>query len=230
MIKEAPPLVDILNWDISNWSEAFTFWDHRISFIPGNLKCLELGSREGGLSLWLAAKGHHVICTDLNGDFTKAQALHKRYHVSHLVNYQNIDTTNIPYENEFDVVVFKSMLGAVGIQEGKELQRKAISEIWKAMKPGGIFLFAENLRSTRLHNYLRTKFTSWGEAWRYINREEMEEFLHEFRDIEMHSNGFLGTLGRNENQRSILGNFDRIMFDKIVPANWKYILYGYAIK
>ena len=230
MIKEAPPLKDILNWDISNMTETLTFWDHRLSFIQGQLNCLELGSDDGGISLWLATKGHKVICSSEQAETQRVRDMHAKYGVSHLITYRVIDPVEIPYDNELDLIIFKNILGKKGIQNGQAKQQMIIAEIYKALKPGGLFLFAEHLKATRLHNYLRTKFNSLGEAWRYINRKEMEDFLSDFRDLEMHSNGFLGTLGRNENQRSILGNFDRVVFDRIVPADWKYILYGYAIK
>ena len=34
--------------------------------------------------------------------------------ISSLIIYQDIDATNIPYENYFDIIVFKSIIGGIG--------------------------------------------------------------------------------------------------------------------
>jgi len=44
--------MDIINWDISNWSKAITYREKHIPFKNKNYICLEVGGREGGLSLW----------------------------------------------------------------------------------------------------------------------------------------------------------------------------------
>ncbi len=48
-------LVDIITWDIYNWSECLNYWP---KYINGkSLQCLELGAKSGGLSLWLSMNG-----------------------------------------------------------------------------------------------------------------------------------------------------------------------------
>src|ERR1043165_4321410 len=93
----ARPLTsDIIEWDVSNWSVALDYWRQATSLELSNSQALELGARNGGLSLWLAANGCHVTCSDLHGPTPQARKLHRRYDVSHLITYEPIDAVNIP--------------------------------------------------------------------------------------------------------------------------------------
>jgi SAM-dependent methyltransferase len=191
---------------------------------------LELGGREGGLSLWLALKGKEVFCSDLKDVKFTAEPLHIRHEVNKLITYRDIDATNIPYNNHFDIIVFKSILGGIGSHDKKELQKKVFKEIHKALKPGGKLLFAENLIASPLHRQLRKMFVSWGETWRYISLKEIHEFLHEYKSFSLKATGVLAAFGRNESQRNFLSGMDDFLSNKICPDNWKYIVYGIAEK
>ncbi|MEP7167970.1 MAG: methyltransferase domain-containing protein [Bacteroidota bacterium] len=220
---------DIVQWDIKSWSNALTFWDKNIEW--NKIKCgLELGGRQGGLSLWLSLKGIVTICSDLENVKKTAQPLHNRYNTSSLIKYQDIDATDIPYENFFDVIVFKSIIGGIGRNGNYEIQKKVFAEIYKALKPGGKLLFAENLLASSFHQWLRKKFVNWGNSWRYVSIKEMKEFLKEFSSCDLKVTGVVGVLGRNESERNFLASIDEIILDKVCPDNWKYIIYGIAEK
>lgn len=224
------PVKEILQWDTVNWSKALEFWERNISPEEKNLKCLELGCREGGLSLWLALKGYSVVASDLHDAGTTASPLHRKYHVEDRITYLDINALSIPYENYFDIVVFKSILGGIGRNGNKENQSEVIRQIHKALKPGGKLFFAENTRATKIHEFARKKFTGWGQSWRYVSVQEMGEFLRPFSGYSMNSAGFTGTFGRTENQKAILGYIDRYFFNWMMPRSWKYIVYGVAKK
>ncbi len=147
---------DIIQWDIKSWSKALGYWDSNIDWSKVQ-NGLELGGRQGGLSLWLALKGKQTICSDLKDT---AEPLHLRYNVTSLIEYQDIDATNIPYENHFDIKVFKSIIGGIGRNYNYEIQQKVFKEIYKALKPGGKLLFAENLIASSVHQKLRKKFVN----------------------------------------------------------------------
>ena len=147
---------DIIQWDVRSWSEALKYWEQHVNWSTIH-NGLELGGREGGLSLWLALKGIKTVCSDLHGVKEAASPLHQRYDVSSLITYKDIDATNIPYENHFDVIAFKSIIGGIGRNDNIEMQKKTFSEIYKALKPGGKLLFAENLAASPLHQTLRKK-------------------------------------------------------------------------
>jgi SAM-dependent methyltransferase len=221
-------LADVVQWDVRSWSRAIHFWDRAVDWSRVET-CLELGGRQGGLSLWLASKGKRVVCSDLKDVRSTALEHHRQYQFDALVDYQDIDATAIPYEDHFDVIAFKSVLGGIG-RGGKQLQQRVLDEIHKALKPGGKLLFAENLAASRLHRYVRERFVDWGRAWRYVTLDEMREFLRDYARREMHATGVLATFGRNERQRRLLAAIDQGLLNYVTPSGWKYIVYGIAEK
>jgi 2-polyprenyl-3-methyl-5-hydroxy-6-metoxy-1,4-benzoquinol methylase len=56
---------DIIGWDIDNWSKFLLFCERFLDHNPAGKQALEVGAREGGLSLYLALKGYEVVCSDL---------------------------------------------------------------------------------------------------------------------------------------------------------------------
>lgn len=230
-MTRTPGVTDFVEWDVPNWSIALDFWTRHSSRRLEGCRALELGSRNGGLSLWLALNGAEVVCSDVRGPSQRAARSHREAGVESTVRYEAIDATHIPYEAEFDFVVFKSMLGAVGARgRGASAQAAAIAEMHKALKPGGELLFAENLVGSPLHQYLRRRFISWGNSWRYVSVTEMREFLHPFRHVEFCTAGVAGVLGRSPRQRNMLGGLDRAVLNHVVPGDWRYMIAGVATK
>jgi len=220
---------DILQWDVKSWSKALDYWDNHIEWDKMKIG-IELGGRQGGLSLWLALKGKETICSDLKDVEITAAHLHKQHNISSLIKYQDIDATNIPYENFFDLIVFKSIIGGIGHNDNMEQQQKVFDEIYKALKPGGKLLFAENLIASSFHQRLRNKFVNWGSSWRYVSIKEMNGFLKKFSSHKIKTTGVIATFGRNEKQRQYLAIIDELLLNKICPDKWKYIDYGIAEK
>ncbi len=221
---------DIIEWDVTNWSNALFYWDSVIDIKNKGYNCLELGARRGGLSLWLSLNGNKVICSDLTNPATTAIPLHNKYKIAvQNITYKAIDATNIPYEEYFDIIAFKSILGGIG-KNGFSAQQKVINEIYNALKKGGVFIFAENLKGSTIHQFFRKRFNNWSTYWRYISIKELEKLLKKFSFYEYKTAGFLGTLGRNECQRNFLGILDKLFFQKILSNNNLYIVYGIAKK
>ena len=54
---------DIVQWDVATWKHALHFWTGGTPALDSKTG-LELGSRDGGLSLFLALKGCRVVCSD----------------------------------------------------------------------------------------------------------------------------------------------------------------------
>ncbi|MEW6774416.1 MAG: class I SAM-dependent methyltransferase [Bacteroidota bacterium] len=220
---------DIVQWDINSWSVALDIWDKDIDW-SNKKTALEIGARNGGLSLWLALKNIDVICSDIENPQALALPLHQKYNVQHLISYQSIDATQIPFENYFDIIVFKSVLGGIGRNNNFQLQQKAIQEMHKALKKDGVLLFAENLVASPFHQKLRKKFVKWGNEWRYLNLNELKILLNIFSSYQIKTTGFLAAFGPKESQRKFLSYLDKLIFNHIVPDNYKYIAYGFAIK
>lgn len=145
---------DIIGWDVVNWSKALSFWERQTDLHKRPLKCLELRSHKGGLSLWQAQKGHSVICSDLESPEKSAKIIHDKY-PNLEISYASINALEIPYENEFDIIIFKSILGGVPRDNNDENKKIALQQIYKALKPEGKLLFAENLQATKTHQFMR---------------------------------------------------------------------------
>jgi SAM-dependent methyltransferase len=220
-------LQKFVEWDVRNWSAALDFWLANSTQNLSESRVLELGTDYGGLSLWFASQGARVISSDLNGVRREAVERHAQSECAPLIEHLAVDATQIPFENEFDVVVFKSVLGGI---TPKERQARALREIHKALKPGGELFFAENLVASPVHMFFRRRAIKWGKTWRYVTAEEMREFLAPFAETRLATNGFAGTFGRTEAQRSLLALGDRLIFDRLVPDRWKYIMTGVARK
>jgi SAM-dependent methyltransferase len=180
---------DIIQWDVRSWSKILPYWEQQVDWKSVH-QCLEIGGREGGLSLWLGLKGKQTLCSDLKNTEETAARLNAKYQLGPVVTYEDINATSIPYENHFDLIVFKSILGGIGYGGDKAEQQKVFDQIHKALKPGGKVLFAENLTATLLHCQLRKRFVKWGSGWRYVSVQEMQEFLDKFSsaDIRIHRN------------------------------------------
>lgn len=220
---------DIIEWDILNWSKALRFWQSHVP-LGAKLKCLELGSRRGGLSLWLANYGNDVICSDLESPENQAVILHQKYQYKGKIKYMAIDAMNIPFGNYFDIIVFKSILGGISRNGNSHLNQKVIDEVFKALKPGGKLLFAENLEASTIHRFFRKRLTRWGKYWNYLTIDEVPMMFKKYENVSFESAGFLGAFGRNEWQRSILGQLDTIIFDKFLSRKMRYVVFGVATK
>jgi len=220
---------DIIEWDVVNWSKSIIFWKRKIDLKDKNYSCLELGGRRGGLSLFLAKNGNNVICSDLESPEEFASDLHKKYGDESRISYQPIDATRIPYENKFDIVAFKSILGGISRNGNNKLKKITLDEIHKSLKPKGKLLFTENLEASCIHKFFRKRFVKWGTEWNYLNYYEIEEIFSSYSKLEYITVGFWGTFGRTEKQRKFLGRID-IIFEKFVPKSKRYIIIGIAEK
>ena len=224
-------LADVIGWDILNWSTAIEYWEDKAGSELTGSYSLEIGAgNSGGLSLWLASRGSNVVCLALGGVSDAAEAIHDKYELSGQIEYQDIDALSIPYVDEFDLVVFKSVLGAIGRYDARELQERAILQMHKALKAGGKLLYAENLACTRAHQFLRRKYGRAERGWRYVTIDEMVGMLSCFSRSSYITTGVLGALVRDQAQRNTLGRIDQALLNHLVPNGLKYITIGIAQK
>lgn len=221
---------DIIQWDVENWSKALRFWQAKTNVDKGGLVCLELGGNAGGLSLWLALNQNKVVCSDLETPGENAKKLHEKYpSAMPFISYEGINATAINYENHFDVVALKSIIGGISRGGKQELKQQIIDQIHQSLKPNGQVLFAENMESSLLHRWMRKRFTNWGEQWNYLRLDEVAHLFGKYSRVEFATCGFFGAFGRTEAQRNALGKLDRIV-DYFVPNSKNYIVYGVAQK
>lgn len=217
---------DIFEWDTYNWSKALPFWNEYLT--GSNLKCLEIGASKGGPSLWLASKGHSVVCSDIRSPKEKAQTLHSSYRVQKVI-YEALDATDIPYKNEFDIIIFKSILGGISRDGNEKMKQVVIDQMYSALKPKGKLLFAENLAGSSLHKFARSKTRKWGSSWNYLEYTELNLLFKDFSKTNFKTSGFFSAFGPNELMKKILGMIDSI-FSWMIPRSRKYIVFGAAEK
>ena len=218
-----------IEWDVGNWSAALGFWKRHTTLDLSRVDALELGSRNGGLSLWLARQGARVTCSDLTIPTATARDLHSTGDVSGRISYAAVDATALTYAERFDVVMFKSVLGGLGGDDAHETQHRAVAGMHRALRLGGELFFAENLVASPVHRLLRRRFVPW-QHWRYVSLAETLGFLAPFREVSYRTVGFSAAFGRTEHQRSVLGTLDRALLDRLVPERWRYVVVGVARK
>lgn len=220
-------MADIVGWDVRTWSAAVRFWQGAVEPAPPVLDCLELGAGPGGPSLWLAMLGHRVLCTNQDSTEAFASPLHERYDYPGSIEYRDVNARELPFDAEFDVVVFKSVLGGVGDDADQE---RTVEGILRALRPGGRLLFAENVRGTFVHRIARAEMNRRrGANWRFNSLRRFRELLGGFSSVELRTTGVTAMLGTTEPRRAALAGADRIL-GPITPPPWRYMAYGVATK
>jgi ubiquinone/menaquinone biosynthesis C-methylase UbiE len=219
-------------WDIFNWSRVLSLWEPKILELKKNsrqLKGLEIGGRQGGLSLMMANEYKiNTVLTDVQ--FTSKQIKYiEEYDIYGLISTENQNVMNLTYEsNQFDLIIFKSVLGALGSIQNQEL---ALKEIYRCLKPGGVMLFAENLRCTWVHSLLRNIFNPWSRShWYYPSYNELGASLNLiFSESRLEYFGFLGLFSRGKSINYVLSKID-VIIAPVIPNSWRYIAFGWCSK
>lgn len=168
-----------------------------------------------------ARLGYQVCCTDLTDPKDLAGPLHLQYGVEDQIVYQALDVLKLDAVNQYDIICFKSVLGGVGHDDHYDAQEKMMENIYRALKPGGYLMFAENTTASALHRFFRRHFVPWGKSWRYITLAETQALCKKFSEVRQKSFGFLSAFGRSGRQRTFLGSVDALL-DRFLPAGMKY--------
>jgi len=221
-----------IEWDIPTWTRALKYWEQLIISQRLNVQHgLELGSRHGGLSYFFAKTyDSNIICSDYKGPSEQARTLHRENNLMTKIEYASIDATaiNLP-DSSMDFIVFKSMLGAIGSKNNYAQMEKAISEMHRVLKPGGVLFFAENLKGSYLHQFARRKFVKWGKKWHYLSIDELKKLLSPFSKTELRTTGFSSAFCKEPpTANAILSYFDSALF--FLPSRYNYVSFGYAVK
>ncbi|MBN1305117.1 MAG: methyltransferase domain-containing protein [Anaerolineales bacterium] len=114
--------------------------------LPGQARMLELGCGTGNLWIECAERilpGWEITLSDLSEGMLAA-AQKNLNHLSHPLTFKTIDVQMIPFDSEnFDIVIANHMLYHVPDRS------KALSEIWRVLKPGG-YLIATTVGNNHL--------------------------------------------------------------------------------
>lgn len=221
-------LKDIINWDVYTWKEILPYWERQlINHDKSTTVCIEIGAREGGISLWMALNGFKITCSDNYYDLEDAKKLHAKYKVIENIIYKKVDLLDWKEEQKYDVIIVKSVFGAL---QNEIAIKEAVNNIYMNLKKGGILFFAENSKSTFFHQKLRKKFTDWGNIWFYFDEEFTKRLFEKFEVVEIKYNGVFTVFANKIGLSYVFSKFDKYVFNKITPNNVKYMLFGYAKK
>jgi SAM-dependent methyltransferase len=227
---------DIFGWDIRNWSRALELWERQLKDLPPSADCLEIGTaNNGGLALWLSIMGHKTTCLNLVDSFDAVRSVHQQYDLPSQPEYHVQNAFDLDAEEAYDVIAFKSLLGGMASaskseDHALERLRPFFARLHKALKPGGVILFADNLRGSWLHQVTRNHFVQWAKGWHYLKAGSLESLFDDFDEVHHESGGFLGCMGRTEGQRNALARLDQALFEPLMPRSWHYFAYGWARK
>ncbi|MBX3744345.1 MAG: class I SAM-dependent methyltransferase [Verrucomicrobiae bacterium] len=223
-------LRDIIEWDVGNWARCLPYWRE---WIPSNgvepLRVLAVGERNGGMSLWFARMGCRVVCTDVDGPTPLAKEIHQRHGVTDRIEYAAASLMGLPYEaDSFDIVACKSVIGGVkGIRKVRssrtlENHGLAVEEARRVLRPGGLFLGAENLRGNVLHQWVRLRRHRGNLGWRHMSPVELDWLLREFSEREVKPFGFIGA-GNGEGRWNRWRGKMEEWLSRCLPRDWLYI-------
>lgn len=134
-VEDLAPIDQFHTRGLAATRELISFADAK----PG-WRALDVGSGLGGPARVLAAeKNCHVTGVDITEEFCKvATLLSKLTALGHVTEFRHGDATALPFENgRFDLV------WTMQIQMSIEDKRRFYGEIFRALKPGGRFVFQD---------------------------------------------------------------------------------------
>lgn len=167
-----------------------------------------------------------MTCSGIIYPDNKLVSIHKKYSCHKYIKYDKIDATDISCKKKFDIICFKSMLGGIARNNRLDKIKTVFSEIHKTLNQDGYLVFSENLFSNEIYRALRNKYKV--DNWNYLTLNEIKSCINydQFKFINYKTSGFIGCLGRNELQRRILSQFDKLFFNYIIPSKYHYIIFA----
>lgn len=229
------PVQDIIEWDVPNWSCLIAYWTPILETLPRDAKVLTVGERNGGLTLWLALMGFHVVCTDRESPEPHASLLHKKYNVADKISYRALDIVHCDLpDNSFDIIMAKSVIGGLKADPKNRLtrsfavQQQAVDNIYRVLKPGGYYFSAENLQGSSFLQAVR-KMAGKNKGWRHFKWREVKELHNAFSAKEYHTFGFFPAMFSSAVLNNIVSFANRYLMNWL-PANSKYIAFTAARK
>jgi len=165
--------------------------------LPCDSKVFAIGERNGGISLWLALQGFHVVCTDRQGPTQQARDLHKQYGVDDKITYREFDLVNTQdFDTTYDVIIMKSVLGGLKEQYDNAASRtdairqKAIDNAYKLLNRNGILFTADNMQGNFFIRFIKwLKSKQFG--WHYLTVNELHDLCKQFSSVSVQGFGII---------------------------------------
>ncbi len=212
-----------------SWGRALDFCVGHSSLLPGGT-ALEVGADgdDGGLSLFLAARGWEVTCSGLQPPSARKLELHHRHGVASSIRYSCLDVLNPPAEPKYDLIAFKAVLGQIGRHERFDLQRRAVRNLHALLEPGGELWVLEVATATPLHRLLRERRLPHCD--RYLRPDELDVLLAPFTRHERASFGVAPPGRRSGDQHAAVDLLNRALLEPLTPPRWRAVLAAVATK
>lgn len=137
--------------------------------LPGGRAILDLCCGHGRHTVSLAKRGYEMTGQDLSAVFLQhAQAAAEDQGVA--VRWVQGDMRQIPFEDEFDAVI--NIFTAFGYFESEEEDQQVLDQVYKALKPGGLFLLELIHREGLMRNFVPGQIDRYADG--LITLEERE--------------------------------------------------------
>src|SRR6266851_1363194 len=151
----------------------------RLLDLPPGSAILDLCCGHGRHALALAKRGYRVTGQDLSEVFLqRAQAEAEAQGVQ--VRWLQSDMRKIPFESEFDAVI--NIFTAFGYLENEDEDQEVLQQVYKALKPHGLFLLETMHREFLLRNFAASEVSRHADG--LIVLEERELSMHGLKQEE----------------------------------------------
>ena len=216
-------------WNFGIWSRAIRYWGECLSGSDfSNMKVLEIGAnKRSAVSLVFADKGadctlgYYPLPKDSPEHFLKNMDLE----LDGTVNVIPLNIFEMPFNEEFDIVCMKSVLGGISKLNDCDNWSKGIDAAWEAVKPGGYLALAENVRGTFMHDYMRKNYRKNSKPWNYFSPNKYINKVQSLGKYKWKTFGFLSFTDLGIKRLGTwLYAIDCILFEWFIPNNNRVVI------
>lgn len=139
--------------------------------LPSGKAILDLCCGHGRHSVSLAKRGYQVTGQDLSAVFLQhAQAAAEAQGVA--IRWIQGDMRHGPFEGEFDAVI--NIFTAFGYFESEEEDQRVLHQVYKALKPGGLFLLEMMQREFLMRNFAPNQIDRHADGLIVLEERELD--------------------------------------------------------
>ncbi len=208
-------------WGGTLWNNFVPFIRKRIDLIfkyKSDRVLLEIGAREGILSS-LFKDQFKVICSDIS--YTEADIKKSTPEIT----FMNLNCMNIDLDDDsVDIVLAKSVMGGLKDYSNQEI---AFNEVFRILRPGGLFFFAENTTGSFIHRILRRiKNKRKLDYWHYCSDDDLTKLSEKYKVISKEYHGVIsGTYSFNQYLDKAFYFLDKYLFEYFFKADKRIVVF-----
>jgi SAM-dependent methyltransferase len=139
--------------------------------LPPGSRILDLCCGHGRIAIPLAQRGYRVTGLDLSEVFLeRAKSDEAAAGVS--IEWMHGDMRRLPFEAAFDAVI--NVFTAFAYLESEEDDLEVLRQVWKVLKPGGLFLLETNHRESLVRRFLPADITRRDDGTIVLNERSFD--------------------------------------------------------